>query len=252
MKWSVLMSGLSGLAVVWGSFSGALAAKPEGQQFVQYGKMHEVIGQQQHQGRVKFAKVVKQPHFYGVGALESLGGEATIFDGKVTLTQVKPDGKLQTLKLTPQTQAALLVGGYVTDWSKHPLQQAVTSDGLNSLLEEDARDAGVNVKAPFLFVIEGDFQNVEFHVINGACPIRARMRKETLPADKRPFEADLPKVSGKLVGVFAKDAAGNITHPDTSMHMHLLFKDAKTGKMRTGHVEKLTVAPGATLLLPEQ
>ena len=240
MKWSAFVSGLGGLAVVLGSFSSTLAAKPEGERFVQYGKMHEVIGQQQHQGRVKFAELVKQPHFYGVGALESLGGEATILDGKVTLTQVKSDGKLQTLKLTPRTQAALLVGGYVTDWSKHPLSQAVSSDDLNSLIEQDARQAGLDVKAPFVFVIDG------------ACPIRARMRKEALPADKRPYEADLPKVSGKLVGVFAKDAAGNITHPGTSVHMHLLFQDTKSGEMRTGHVEKLTVAPGATLLLPEK
>lgn len=251
MKWSAFVSCLGGLAVVLGSFSGALSAQPEGERFVQYGKMHEVIGQQQHQGRVIFAELVKQPHFYGVGALESLGGEATILDGKVTLTQVKSDGKLQTLKLTPQTQAALLVGGYVTDWSKHPLAQPVSSDELNTLIEQDARLAGLNVKAPFVFVIKGDFQNVEFHVINGACPIRARMRKEALPADKRPYEADLPKVTGKLVGVFAKDAAGNITHPGTSVHMHLLFQDAKSGEMRTGHVEKLTVAPGAILLLPE-
>lgn len=251
MKWSAFVRGLGGLAVVLGSLSGALAAKPEGERFVQYGKMHEVIGQQQHQGRVKFAELVKQPHFYGVGALESLGGEATIFDGKVTLTQVKPDGKLQTLKLSPQTQAALLVGAYVTDWSKHSLTKAVSSDGLNTLIEHDAQQAGLNVKEPFLFVIEGDFQNVQLHVINGACPIRARMRKEVLPPDKKPYEADLPQVSGKLVGVFAKDSVGNITHPDTSVHLHLLFKDPKTGVLRTGHVEKVTVEPGATLLLPE-
>lgn len=249
MKWSAFVSGL---AVMLGSFSGALAAKPEGKHLVQYGKMHEVIGQQQHQGRVKFTALVKKPHFYGVGALESLGGEATIFDGKVTLTQVQSDGKLSPVKLTPQTQAALLVGAYVKDWSKHPLTKAVSSDGLNTLIEQEAQQAGLNVKEPFLFVIEGDFQNVQLHVINGACPIRARMRKEVLPPDKKPYEADLPKISGKLVGVFAKDAVGNITHPDTSVHVHLLFKDPQTGALRTGHVEQLTVAPGATLLLPEQ
>ena len=44
MKWSAFVSGLGGLAIVLGSFSGALAAKPEGKHLVQYGKMHEVIG----------------------------------------------------------------------------------------------------------------------------------------------------------------------------------------------------------------
>jgi hypothetical protein len=32
---------------------------------VQYGKMHEAIGQQQHQGRVQFKQLVARPHFYG-------------------------------------------------------------------------------------------------------------------------------------------------------------------------------------------
>ena len=55
--------------------------------FVQHGKMHEVVGKQQHQGRVTFKDIVKRPHFYGVAALESLAGEATIFDGEVTITR---------------------------------------------------------------------------------------------------------------------------------------------------------------------
>lgn len=238
-------------AVLFGGFTSTIAAETKQAGFVQYGKMHTVIGQQQHQGRVKFTELIKQPHFYGVGALESLAGEATIFDGNVTLTKVKPDGAISPQAVSPNIQAALLVGAYVKSWTEHSITKTISSDDLNSVIEQTAKQAGRNVDQPFVFVIQGDFKNVRFHVINGACPLRARMRKEVLPADKRPYEADLAKVAGKLVGVFAKDSAGNITHPGTSVHMHLLFKDAQTGKMKTGHVEQVTVQPGATLLLPE-
>ncbi|QDV48848.1 acetolactate decarboxylase [Gimesia fumaroli] len=238
-------------AATIGGLTGLIAEETDSPNFVQYGKMHEVIGQQQHQGRVNFEELIKKPHFYGVGALESLAGEATIFDGRVTLTKVKPDSALSPEKLSSKTQAALLVGAYVKNWSEHPLTKTVPSDDLNSLIEQTANQAGLKTDQPFLFVIKGDFQSVQFHVINGACPLRARMRKEVLPKDKRPYEANLPKVSGKLVGVFAKDAVGNITHPGTSVHMHLLFKDSQSGNLRTGHVEKVTIQPGAKLLLPE-
>ncbi|WP_339735659.1 acetolactate decarboxylase [uncultured Gimesia sp.] len=251
MNRSALVSFFGFFAVMIGGLTGAIAEETKQPRFVQYGKMHEVIGQQQHQGRVKFSELIKQPHFYGVGALESLAGEATIFDGQVTLTKVKPDGAISPQKLSPNTQAALLVGAYVKNWSEHPLTKTIPSDDLNSLIEQTAKQAGLKMNQPFLFVIEGNFKDVRFHVINGACPLRARMRKEVLPADKRPYEADLPKVSGTLVGVFAKDSAGNITHPGTSVHMHLLFKDARSGKMKTGHVEQVTIQPGAKLLLPE-
>ncbi|QDT40727.1 Alpha-acetolactate decarboxylase [Gimesia alba] len=249
-QWT-LKSGFVFFAVMISSLTGVIAEESKQAGIVQYGKMHEVIGQQQHQGRVKFAELIQKPHFYAVGALESLAGEATIFDGKTTLTQVKPDGTLSPEKLSPKTQAALLVGSYVKSWSEHPVSRTIQPDEVDSLIEQAARKAGLNVDEPFMFVIQGDFKNVRFHVINGACPLRARMRKEVLPKEKRPYEADLSNVKGKLVGVFAKNSVGNITHPATSVHVHLLYKDEQSGKMRTGHVEQVTLQPGATLLLPE-
>ncbi|QDT78216.1 Alpha-acetolactate decarboxylase [Gimesia maris] len=234
-----------------GGLKGAIAEEAKDSGFVQYGKMHEVIGQQKYQGRVKFTDLTAKPHFYGVAALESLAGEATVLDGQVTLTKLSPDGVLSSEMLSPKTQAALLVGAYVESWTKHPVTKTIKSDDFDSLIEQTAKNAGVNTAEPFMFVIQGEFPKVRFHVINGACPLRARMRKEALPEGKKPYEADLMNITGKLVGVFAKDSVGDITHPATSTHLHLLYKDDKSGEMRTGHVEQVTLEPGAILLLPE-
>lgn len=54
---------------------------------VQYGTMHEAIGQQRHQGRVQLTKLIETPHIFGVAALARLGGEVTIVDGSVTMTR---------------------------------------------------------------------------------------------------------------------------------------------------------------------
>jgi hypothetical protein len=98
--------------------------------------------------------------------------------------------------------------------------------------------------------MEGELSSVRVHVIHGACPLHARLRKLDVPKDKLPFEAEFDKVRGRVVGVFAQDAVGNITHPATSTHMHLLFQDAKTGKIVTAHVEQLGFLAGAIVRLP--
>ncbi|QDT93644.1 Alpha-acetolactate decarboxylase [Gimesia algae] len=246
----ILLFGL--FVAMIGSLKSTIAGETKKTGLVQYGKMHEVIGKQKHQGRVKFSDLTAKPHFYGVAALESLAGEATVFDGKVILTKVNSDGALSSETLSQKTQAALLVGAYVESWTEHSVTTTVKSDDLDSLIEQTAKKIGLNTNEPFMFVIQGDFQNVRAHVINGACPIRARMQKEDLPERKRPYEADLIKITGKLVGVFAKDSVGDITHPATSTHLHLLYKDDRSGEMRTGHVEQVTLQPGVTLMLPEE
>ena len=56
----------------------ACSATPEdaetrhGSSLIQYGRMHEAIGQQQHQGRVLLGALLEKPHFFGVAALAGL------------------------------------------------------------------------------------------------------------------------------------------------------------------------------------
>ncbi|WP_197135624.1 hypothetical protein [Crateriforma conspicua] len=88
-------------------------------------------------------------------------------------------------------------------------------------------------------------------MINGACPVHARMQKIELAEDKRPFEKDMSEVTGKVIGVFAKDAVGKLTHPATSTHMHLLFTDKRTGNLATAHIEKIGLAKGAFVAFPK-
>jgi len=242
----LILSGIVGERTL----SGADAETWDGT-IVQYGKMHEAIGQQQHQGRVQLKKLLLRPHFYGVAALEKLEGEATILDGQITITHVDAKGQLEpTMSAQPDASAALLVGAYIPSWTKHTVTRNVTPDEIDRYIE-DACEALITPSRPFIFTNEGEFSSVRVHVINGACPLHARLKKIELPKETQAFEAEFEKVRGTIVGVFAKDAVGNITHPATSTHMHLVFKDDQTGKMVTGHVEKIGLLKGATLSLPK-
>jgi hypothetical protein len=68
--------------------AGAVPAEVWDGTLVQYGSMHEAIGKQEDQGRVRLSEVLARPHFFGVAALAKLAGEVTIQDSVATVTRV--------------------------------------------------------------------------------------------------------------------------------------------------------------------
>jgi alpha-acetolactate decarboxylase len=216
---------------------------------VQYGTMREAIGQQKSEGRVELSTLTSRPHFYGIAALENLEGEITIFDSTPTVTTVGDQRVLAPLD-APALRATLLAGAYVPSWRERTLDSATPADRLDRVVRDAAAAAGVDTAKPFVFAAEGEFTDVRLHVINGACPMHARMRGVALPEEMQPFEAEFAALHGKLVGIYAEDAAGKLTHPDTSTHIHLIYTDESTGQTVTGHVERIGLAAGAIVKLP--
>lgn len=218
---------------------------------LQIGTMHEAIGQKQDQGRVRFADLLKRPHFYGVAALEGLQGEATVLDGKLTVTSVDDRGRLKPATEAPaDKQATMLVGAYVDSWSEHAVPKDIAADQFDKFVADTAAAAGLDTSRPFVFTVEGDLRDVRLHVINGACPIHARIMNKTLSKEEQPFESQFARTQGTIVGVYARDAVGKLTHPATSTHVHLLFADPETNAKVTGHVEQVGIGEGAVLRLP--
>lgn len=216
----------------------------------QYGSMHETIGEQQHQGRIKLEVLLQRPHFYGVGALEELHGEVSIFDSKAVVTSVGSDGKPVVLNdRAALLQATLFVGSSVHKWREVTLPEAIDVDRFDQTIAVQAGELGIDTGKPFLFVVEGDFRQVRLHIINGACPLHSRLRKKTIPAAQKPIEQEFELVSGRLIGVYAKDAVGKLTHPATSVHTHLIYKN-DAGELLTGHIEQVGLEKNARLLLP--
>ena len=216
---------------------------------VQYGTMHEAIGQQHYQGRVVLNTLIDQPHFFGVAALEKLKGEITVFDSDATITDVTAEGKLESIG-ERDVQATLLIGAYVPAWTEYKVKSDVPPAGFDDRIRDAAVKAGIDVSKPFVFTVEGKFSDVKMHVINGACPMHARMNNIELPPEQKPFEGEYRSISGRLVGVYASDAVGVLTHPGTSTHVHLIFEDEASGEKATGHVEHVGLAKGAILKLP--
>jgi acetolactate decarboxylase len=216
----------------------------------QYGEMRVVLGQGRHEGRIRLGELTKRSHCYAVGALEGLAGEVTVLDGKIVVTRVDEAGRPVADSAEPKdAQAAMLVAAYVSRWSERRIDDSVSTEEFESFLRRSARAAGLDVSKPFPFMIEGDLTALEMHVINGACPMRARRLGRELPAAQQPYRGSMAQTEGRLIGIYAEGAAHRLTHHGTETHTHALLKN-KEGKMLTGHVERVGVSAGAVLRLP--
>lgn len=219
--------------------------------FIQYGEMHEAIGQQKSHGRVLLSDLVKRPNVYAVGALKDLAGEVTVENGKIIATKVDADGKVETISKASTLQATMLAGASVDSWATQPVTHDVNHADFDTFIANAAAESKVDTEKPFAFMVEGEFTNVRLHVINGACPVHARMKATKLDTAHRPFEQTFATIKGKLIGILAKDAVGKLTHPATMTHVHIIYTDEQTGQLLTAHAEQMGLAAGASLKLPQ-
>ena len=215
---------------------------------IQHGKMKEVIGAQQHQGRILLSEAASKPNLFAVGAIEGLTGEFTIVDSKAYATRADSDTEISPIKEIDGVKAALLAGFQVARWEEFEINEDVSENELEPFIEGKAKGMGIDTSAPFPFVIVGNLHEVEMHVIRGACPVHSKRNGIKLQKNNQPFENTFPSITGTLVGIYSKNAAGNLTHPDKSTHTHVVVDD---GPELTGHVDSVALAKGAILRLPK-
>jgi alpha-acetolactate decarboxylase len=251
MRNVVLMGGIVGVLLVFvGEMSAAERESPGADRdFVQIGTMHQVIGQQDHGPRAAAAEICQRPDFYGVGALAGLTGELTFLKSKAFATRVTPGGGLSAVSES-EANATLLIGQSVTQWKEVALREAIGSDDVDATLRKLIQKNKGETRGPLVFLIEGTFSDVVLHVINGACPVHARRSGVELAEEQKPYKLQPTRIEGTMVGVFALNAAGRMTHPGTVQHAHLVFRDPDSGERITGHVEHYGIGKSATLKLP--
>lgn len=212
----------------------------------QFGEMRAVMREGHTQSRIRLADAVARPHAVGVGALEGLAGEITIIDGDVWVSRVaEADLRITGPDPVDGDQASLLTLAHVAEWQTVTIETAAEGHQLESLIEQTAIERGVDTTEPFPFVIEGNLAGIDLHVINGYCPIAT----DPATVDAEPWRWSNPQpIDVIIVGFFAPDAAGVMTHHGTSVHMHAIL--SVDGKTITGHNDRVSITRGMTLRLP--
>jgi alpha-acetolactate decarboxylase len=210
--------------------------------------MHEVLGGGAEAARphVTLAEVLSEPNAHGVGALSGLEGEITILNGQAWIARPEGTGlRVDGPRADSADGAAFLTVTHVDAWTEFPIEQSLQQKALEDFIVQCAVRNGVDPHLPFPFQIEGQVTDLQVHVINRECPMRPGAR---LTTDQRAWRYQLESpVPATIVGFYAADSVGELTHPGTSIHAHAIFE--VNGEPVTAHVERIAVDGGAMLRL---
>jgi acetolactate decarboxylase len=151
---------------------------------------------------------------------------------------------MYTTSRTSAAPAALLIAARVPAWREVSIEESIPFDSLDTRIAALAAGAGVDVGAPFAFVIEGPLSRLEWHVVDGRRLVPgATGHAAHLAASVR---RSLEHASAGLIGIYSSSHEGVITHFGAFTHVHAVIPAAQA----SGHVDHVVVEPGATLRVP--
>ncbi len=207
----------------------------------QYGGMRDALRMGNTQSRITFEEVSSKPHAFAVGALTELEGEITIVDGQI-LVATTPDGATAaSAPGAPEQSATLLTLSYVENWVKDTIPPDM---GFETAVETVAKRNGVDTDKPFPFYVYAQTNSFDLHVINGFCPVAS----PDLPKEDQPWRLHGKQAGLLVVGFFAKNQEGVMTHHGSNIHMHGIDTSGKD--VVSGHLDSIDVIPGSTIFVP--
>ncbi|MDF1837088.1 MAG: hypothetical protein P1V35_04410 [Planctomycetota bacterium] len=208
-----------------------------------WGGMREVMRNGKTQGRVQLSKVVG-PNSFAVGALEGMAAEITVMAGEIHLAEVKQvDGKdvYNARMADVGDQATLFVIADVETWTEHVLPPALDLKSFEASVKTIAAANGHDIAQPFPFRVESTAAELHLHVLNHSCPIAN-------PEGPAPWRHTSQNQPVTLIGFYAQDAGGLLTHHGQSTHIHAHLP--KQGI--SGHVDALSFLKESRLFLSIQ
>lgn len=220
--------------LIAGALVAACTARPTDRSVRTFGAMRDVLRNGNDEGRVVITDVAT-PAAVGVGALAGLRGEVTITGGRVHIAERDGDG-LTVRAPRAGERATLLVVGEVAVWTELPLPDCRDYASLEEQIAAALRGRGDDPFAPTPVRITGRANNLQMHVIAGACPIAN-------PSGPSPWRFDGPADDVELVGFYVEDAAGKLTHHNRSSHLHAVADG------RAGHLDEVVLVD-AKLFVP--
>ena len=212
----------------------------------QWGTLREVMHGKIMDGQVHLSEVTDQPHLYGIGAPDKLHGEILIADSATWVAKFRDGNRIETRRSSPQDSAVFLAVSQVPRWTDVTLDQDVSADEFDDLIQKTLRQAGLDKLETVPFVVEGQFSSLKLHVLNGQCPFAEV--KVKIEGAGPPHRTTLNNVKGLLVGFYADKGTGRITHHWTRTHAHALVgtEDDRVA----GHVDAVALKAGTVIRVP--
>ncbi len=209
-----------------------------------YGHFKKMMHMKKTEGVIDIQKAIPSVNGYAVGAIQEGLGEITVINSKVWLDYGKDGIDHSINSIPPNEKALLLVTSQVEKWREIRVQDQLSKKQLFKFILEQAKQHSLDVNAPFPFILEGSFDNLLFHVINGLNP------KFSGHGKKGHFFKQIKEERNKqkaiVIGFYSASTQGVYTHPGESWHLHAVIEDENIG----AHVDDISISNGSILKLP--
>lgn len=215
--------------------------------FKSYGHFKNMIQSKNLEGKVVLDTLdLDTKNTYAVGAFAHAAGEITVIDGEYYMSYGKTGLKKIFKTINPNQKSMLLALMRPDKFYKSVIvDEAMIDVFFYDYLEEVAQEQNLDMTKPFMFILEGEFSEVTWHIINGkndAKPIpgkKYKMMKKLF--SKHEF------IKGKVIGFYHKGPQGIFTHPGENYHGHFISEDGS----QAGHMDTFSTTVGMQLQLAQ-
>ncbi len=212
-------------------------------------RVHGTLRAMFHEGQTgptaTLDSMLPNPDLYAVGALAGLSGEVTVVRGNVYLSYPEGAEGLRT-ETTTRTNAAatLLVAAEVPAWRSVVTEHPIFFKDLDEEIAQIAASAGMSLDERFPFLVEGELEDLQWHVIDGRrLTAGGASHQDHLAAAAK---ARLDRAPATLVGFYSASDQGVFTHMGSKTHIHCAVDEP----LSTGHVDHVTIPVGTTVKFP--
>jgi acetolactate decarboxylase len=209
-----------------------------------YGHFKKMMHMKKTEGVVEIQEAIPSVNCYAVGAIQKGLGEITVLNNEIWLNYGK-DGIGHSVNSIPAGEkAVLLATSQVEKWQEISVEGTLSKEQLFTFILDKSKQQGLDINAPFPFMLEGCFDNLLLHVVNGVNPKFGGHGKKSLLF--RQLKEERNKQKAIVIGFYSASTQGVYTHPGTSWHMHVVIPDENIG----AHVDGISILDGSILKLP--
>jgi len=211
-------------------------------------QVHGALRAMFHEGQigtqVTLDTLLPDPHLYAVGALSDLSGEITIVGGETYLSYPEGDQARTEAVSQPDAGASLLVSARVTAWTSVTTKHPIPFETLDEAIGELAAQAGMDLDRRIPFLLEGEFEDLRWHVVDGTrLPEGETTHVDHLAAS---VQTALDRATATLIGFYSTGDQGVFTHMGSTTHIHCILEEP----LATGHVDHVVIPAGTTIKFP--
>lgn len=195
-------------------------------------------------GKAYITDALKEGRVYGYGQVNLLQGDIILYDGIPYVAVPGPDKPV--IEERKDLKAVFLAYGRSNIWQEIPIEREIFGMGeLEDFITETAQKLNMDMEEMFVFRIEGKVEYAKYGVIYRDPADASRHTPGVHSSATSRYE--LEKENLRIVGAWAgKDNSGQYTARTEVMQVYMINEAGD----KAGHIENITILPGAKLYWP--